>query len=71
MRLRWALDLHTFCRMRRKLMLEKKFRHEKVVIGSEGSSEVGIPSSSTAGGMAGPLAGSVVAWTGSTGASSR
>lgn len=54
---RWALRLHTFCRMRRKLILEKKFRHEKFVIGSDGRAVVGMPSSSTDGGIIGSAGG--------------
>lgn len=42
--------------MRRKLIEEKKLRHEKVVIGSGGISDVGMPSSSTSGGKEGPAA---------------
>lgn len=40
--------------MRRKLIEEKKLRQEKVVMGSGGISDVGMPSSSTSGGNDGP-----------------
>jgi len=40
--------------MRRKLIEEKKLRQEKLVMGSGGISDVGMPSSSTSGGMVGP-----------------
>ena len=54
MRFRCALPLQHFCRMRRKLIDEKKLRHEKVVMGSGGISDVGMPSSSTSGGKEAP-----------------
>ncbi len=43
-------------------MLAKKFRQEKLVMGSAGSSDVGKPSSSTSGGFC-------MVWGGSCGAS--
>jgi len=53
MRFRCALPLQHFCRMRKKLIEEKKLRQEKVVMGSGGISDVGMPSSSTSGGKDG------------------